>query len=271
MVLAAAFVSSAGCRNRQGIEEPEPEIITRNIVTSDTLVSSMVVSLLPPSGTRVTALLPPGQCPGHYDIKLSDIEKVNFADVIISMKGLPFMVRADLDENRILILDSKERNGMVPDTHITLLNALANELAKHYPEDAPEIEARHEEAVEEIFRGAMQLQERLVRSGVVAMPVLASSMQKEILEWMGFRVVGEYGRPESMSAKEISRLSQIADNRNIVMVVDNLQSGPDAGRGIAEAQKVPHVVLSNFPLEDGYMNALRTNVDLILDAVSVLR
>jgi zinc transport system substrate-binding protein len=50
------------------------------------------------------------------------------------------------------------------------------------------------------------------------------------------------------------------------MVVDNLQSGPDAGKGIAETLRVPHVVLTNFPSEKGYLATLRENVDAILTA-----
>ena len=50
------------------------------------------------------------------------------------------------------------------------------------------------------------------------------------------------------------------------MVVDNLQSGPDAGRGIAEALGVPHVILSNFPSENGYLATLGDNVAAVLAA-----
>ncbi|HSW38922.1 MAG TPA: zinc ABC transporter substrate-binding protein [Acidobacteriota bacterium] len=271
MITAAAAAMSAGCRTL-GVEEEEPEAVINviNIVASDTLVSGMVASLLPPSKARVSAILPSAQCPGHYDIKLSDIEKVKTADLIVSMKGLPFMAKAEIDENRLLLLDSRNRSAMVPDTYVDVLNMLAAELSARFPEDGPEIEQRREEAVEAVFSEALKLQKRLVRAGVVAMPVLTASMQKETVEWMGFRVVGEYGRPETLTAKEVARLSKIARDMNIALVADNLQSGPDAGRGIAEALGVPHTALSNFPLEDGYISALRANVDLVLDAVGAL-
>jgi hypothetical protein len=49
--------------------------------------------------------------------------------------------------------------------------------------------------------------------------------------------------------------------------VDNLQSGPEAGKGIAETLGVPHVVLTNFPLEKGYLATLEGNVDAIVAVV----
>jgi zinc transport system substrate-binding protein len=50
------------------------------------------------------------------------------------------------------------------------------------------------------------------------------------------------------------------------MVVDNLQSGPDAGKGIAETLGAPHVVLTNFPSEKGYLATLGENVNAVLAA-----
>ncbi len=88
---------------------------------------------------------------------------------------------------------------------------------------------------------------------------------------MGFEVAAEYGRPEAISARDIVRLSRIAAERRIRMVVDNLQSGPDAGRLIAEGAGVPHVVLSNFPSEEGYPATLRANVSAVVAALGAGR
>jgi len=92
-------------------------------------------------------------------------------------------------------------------------------------------------------------------------------MQKEPLEWMGFMVVAEYGRQEAMSTREVVRLADIGKDRGVIMVVDNIQSGPDAGKGIAETLRAPHVVLTNFPSERGYLATLQENVDALLSAV----
>jgi zinc transport system substrate-binding protein len=91
-------------------------------------------------------------------------------------------------------------------------------------------------------------------------------MQKEPLEWMGFRVIAEYGRPEAMSAREVVRLAKTGRDQHAILVVDNMQSGPDAGKGVAETLKVPHVVLTNFPSEKGYLATLRENVDSVIRA-----
>jgi zinc transport system substrate-binding protein len=52
----------------------------------------------------------------------------------------------------------------------------------------------------------------------------------------------------------------------VKIVVDNLQSGPDAGRSIAETIRAKHVVLTNFPSENGYLATLGKNAEAIIDA-----
>jgi zinc transport system substrate-binding protein len=241
--------------------------ILRGIVTSDTILSGMVAWLLPPNRYSIQAILPPGQCPGHYDVKLSDIEKMKKADLIVSFRGMPFMEKTGLGGRAQLLVDAGGRNWMAPDSYTYGLGILATALSRRLPEDKDEILRRKEEAIRKVKTGANSLIEKTKQAGLFGKPIIASSLQKEVLEWMGFRVVGEYGRPEAMSTREVVRLSKIGKDQHAIMVVDNLQSGPDAGKGIAETLGIPHVVLTNFPSEKGYLATLRENVDAVVAAV----
>jgi zinc transport system substrate-binding protein len=241
--------------------------IVRGIVTSDTILSGMIASLLPPHRYSIEAILPPGQCPGHYDVKLSDIEKTQKAALTVSFKGMPFMDKAGPGGRAQILVDTGDRNWMAPDSYIYGLGVIADGLSRHFPEDKAEIMRRKEEAIRKVHAGANSLIEKIKRLGISGKAIIASSMQKEPLEWMGFRVVGEYGRPEAMSAREVVRLSKIGGNQQAMVVVDNLQSGPDSGKGIAETLRVPHVVLTNFPSEKGYLATLGENVDAVAAAV----
>lgn len=242
--------------------------IPRGIVASDTILSGMIASLLPGGRYAVDVILPPGQCPGHYDVKLSDMGKVKKAALIVSFKGMSFLERAELDAGTLLLVDGGGRNWMAPDSYIRGVGLLADELSKRFPEDGREIAALKERAVSEVKAKAEELSGRVLRAKVRGMPVLASSMQKEPLEWMGMRVVGEYGRPETMSAREVVRLSKAGREAGVLLVVDNLQSGPDAGKAIAETLAAAHVTLTNFPSEKGYLPTLEENVDAVLAAAS---
>lgn len=238
----------------------------RTIVASDTILSGMAASLLPSGRYEVEAILPPGQCPGHYDVKLSDIEKTKKADLIIAFRGMPFMDTTGMRRGAPLLVDAGDRNWMAPDSYIRGLSILAERLAERFPADGKEILKRKRETIRAVKAGAKALSERIRRTGIVGRAVIASSMQKEPLVWMGFHVAAEYGRPESLSAREVVHLVRIGRERNVLLVADNLQSGPDTGKGISEALGTPHVILSNFPSEKGYLATLEMNVDAVMSA-----
>jgi len=252
-----------GCSNKSK-EGNEPNI--RGIVASDTILSGMIASLLPRDRYSVEAILPPGQCPGHYDVKLTDIEKMKKAALNVSFRGMSFMDKTGTEGKAKLSVDAGGRNWMAPDSYIYGLGLLADGLSKCFPEDKAEIIRRKEQLIIEVKTEAKSLLKKIRQTGIFGKTIIASSMQKEPLEWMGFNIVGEYGRPEAMSTREFVRLSKIGRDQNAIIVVDNLQSGPDVGKGIAETLGISHVVLTNFPSEKGYLATLGDNVNAVLTA-----
>lgn len=263
---ATALFFAVGCRNES---QDSKGSVAGVIVASDTILSGMAEALLPTEDFIVRAVLPPDQCPGHYDLKLSDIEKLEKADLIISFQDLPFMEGVDVDVSRYVLLDRQNRNWMVPDAYIEGLTALADVIIKRFPERAAEIESCLDRAVQQIKKKDKTIQREIAIAGIANRPVIASSLQRENLEWMGLRVIGTYGRPESMSAKEVVRLSELGRKQTAVLVVDNLQSGPEAGKGIADELGIPHVVISNFPSDRGYTATLDDNVAAVLAALKM--
>lgn len=176
------------------------------------------------------------------------------------------MDKAGLDNETQILLDTGGRNWMAPDSYIYGLGILADELLKRFPEDREEIIKRKEDTIRAVKAESNSLMEKINEAGIFGKPIIASSMQKDPLEWMGFQILGDYGRQEAMSSREVVQLSKIGKDQKAIMVVDNLQSGPDVGKGIAETLGVPHIVLTNFPSEKGYLATLRENVDIVLEA-----
>ncbi len=262
LALTCASAAGGDASEGKGAEIP------RGVVASDSILSGMIASLLPSDRYSVDVILPPGQCPGHHDVKLSDIEKVKKAALVVSFKGMSFVDKVGLSGDALLLVDGRGRNWMSPDSYVQGIGLLAGELSKRFPEDGETIKDRRDRAITEVKAKADVLSARIRRAKIHGLPVLAASMQKEPLEWMGFRVVGEYGRPETMSAREVVHLSKVGKETRVFMVVDNLQSGPDTGKGIAETLGAPHVVLTNFPSEKGYLPTLEENVDAVLAATA---
>ncbi len=237
------------------------------IITSDTILGSMVSSLLPQERYKIEPILPPGQCPGHYDVRLSDLERIKKAGLIIYFKGMPFMGKVSFDHSKTLLIDTEGNNWMTPDHYLYGINIIADNLTRIFPEDAHHILVKKENEIKRIRQETYTLKKKIQDAGITGKKVIASSMQKQPLEWMGFNVVADYSRPEAMTAKDVLNLIKIGKNNRVIIVVDNLQSGPDTGRGIAESLGIAHVILTNFPSEKGYVHTLNENVDKILEAL----
>jgi len=259
MVLACVF---AGCTNKM-----ESKSTRQRIVTSDTILSAMATSLLPEERYRIAAIIPPGQCPGHYDLKLSDIEKMKNADLTLSYGGIPAFGKEAASNEKTLLIPGGEHNWMVPEVYLQVLGVVAEGLSKRFPVDKEEIERRMGQTARAVTSVSRALTEKVRYSPFFGKPVIASSMQRDVLEWMGFHVVGEYGRQEAISTRQVVRLVQIGRDQHVVLVVDNLQSGPDTGKAIAEALGTPHLVLTNYPTEAGYLATLGENVKTVLAAL----
>ena len=94
-------------------------------------------------------------------------------------------------------------------------------------------------------------------------------MQAAFLNWVGLNVVTFYGRPDSFTPQVTKDLVDKGRQENVTLIIDNLQSGQDAGAGLAEELGCNRIILSNFP--GGFDNtetwekALDYNIDLILE------
>jgi zinc transport system substrate-binding protein len=142
----------------------------RTIVVSDTILSDIITSLLPSGRYRVEAILPPGQCPGHYDVKLTDIEKMKKAVLTVSFRGMSFMEKAGLDDPRQLVIDPEGRNWMVPDSYVKGLTLLAEQLSKHFPEDAVAIARGKEQAIRMVKKRSEALVQKVTGAGLSGKP-----------------------------------------------------------------------------------------------------
>ena len=259
VVAVAVFALVSGCARK-------PDRRAR-IVASTTLIATITEQV---GGGRfaVTTIAPAGLCPGHFDIKPSDILAANQAQLLLNHgweAWFPKLEQALVKPGPRKVTLKTQGNWMVPPVQVAATREIAALLgsvdaanARLYLERADVVVAQVESA------GA-------VAHGLFAnqsLPaVIAADKQKPFLEWLGFRVLASYGRPEEFTAQELTRLARVIVDSGVGLIVDNLQSGPDAGRSLAEAAGIKQVTLSNFPLEGSYSKTLMSNADTLAKLV----
>jgi len=84
--------------------------------------------------------------------------------------------------------------------------------------------------------------------------------------------VAVFGRPDTLTPQVVKELVDTGKAENVALIIDNLQSGQDAGKGVAEELGCQRLILSNFPggFDDTetWEKAIDYNIELILTALA---
>ncbi len=248
-----------------GCAQPKTKRIP--VVASTTLISVIVQAV---GGDRfaVTTIAPAGLCPGHFDLKPSDVTAANNARLILNHgweAWYPGLEKAIIPPRPRRVTLTTQGNWMIPELHKRAAAEIAVLLAELDTARADTYQlaaTRYRADVDSAAAAA-----RTMLAGKALPAVIVAEQQSPFIVWLGFHVVATYGRAEDISAQELTRLARVAIDSGVKLIVDNLQSGPDAGKPLAEALNVKHVTLTNFPLEGSYSRSLLNNTAALAQAI----
>lgn len=220
------------------------------IVVTTTMLECAVRDLLPAdAGIPVLALIPPGSCPGHFDVPPSVVPTLRTAAVVVAHDYQQDLAGklAELGPPGTKVVQIETKGSLlIPEHYLCVTQQLSDVLVSAYPNHEARIRAALK-AVEQKSQGlAERASER--RAAWEGMPAIVSAMQRQFCEWLKLRVVGQVARPEDVTPAELQALL----NSKPALVVANLQEGRHAAQALAERLAVPLVVFSNFPGAEGY-------------------
>lgn len=236
--------------------------------------TSMIGSITKAIGgdqVEVVTIVPSGMCPGHFDICPKDAKLIEEAQVVLEhgFEGELFldnMLRSNRNQDLQRLSLKVKGNLMVPEIHLQAVDEIAEFLGPVDPEHNDLFmfqAAMYKKGVNDL---GMEIKQKLKRLNVKNIKVICARMQAEFLEWLGFTVIASYGRQEELSPKDFLKITRIAKKENVKIVIDNLQSGSNVGKQLAEDIGGRDVVLTNFPLGDSYLESLKENVDKVIQA-----
>ena len=246
------------------------------VVAGTALMQSVLQDVL--GGETVPAvLIPPGSCPGHYDMRPSDIERVARCEALLlhpwqsDMPNVTSVIRASgIAPERVYVVPA-QGNWMVPEAYADALEAVADVLAANGLDGGGAAVRAAERSAESRALGDT-LQARLIAAGTPEVSVLCNDMIAPFAEWAGFSVAGVFGRSEDLSVGDVEALVRLGKISDVVLIIDNMQSGDEKmGAVLARETGAERVILSNFPgglPSTGTWNlAVKRNAELILDAL----
>lgn len=245
------------------------------ILVGTTLIEDIVTDL---GGGRLATrtLIPGSACPGHSDMRASDVAFAQGALAVLLhdwQRNMPLaqaLLRSAPGAEAKLRVVAVAGNWMLPERQAEATSAVAKLLAGIAPEQARTIDVKARERQTRIKALASRLKERAAKAGLPGLRVICDVMQRPLLEWFGCFVVAEYGRFEGMNPKQLAVVMAKAKAEKAVLVVDNMQSSGGSGKALADDLGAGHAVLTNFPGVDQrtmtWEQALEWNLERLIAA-----
>jgi len=233
--LWAGLTSSAPLRPLHG---------DRPLVVCSTTVFGSIVQELAGDSVDVQVIASPSICPGHYDVKPSDVYAVGEADLIFYHGFEPWveeLVEASRTNATLVKIGGPWNN---PSGAKNYYCKVADALEKYLGLDVSD---RLDEALSEVNQTFSQIREELQELGANQTNVICMQWQVGFVSQLGFNVVKDYPPPETLSPEDVSELISVGKSKDVALVIDNLQSGTEFGEYLAEQIGAVHVVLTNFP------------------------
>ncbi|MFP4381279.1 MAG: metal ABC transporter substrate-binding protein [Candidatus Sumerlaeia bacterium] len=244
-----------------------------SIITGSSMLEKAIDDLFDgiDNAPEVTTLIPPGSCPGHFDLS---------PRVLPALKKATLVLRHDYQavlEDKIRRIGGKDipimtvdtpASLLIPDNYLKLKKDVLPILEKKYPEEAQTLKQNLKHQTEDTEALVKDLQD--AAKNLKGLQVIASFHQKAFAEWLGCEVVDTIRRPEDMSARDLQRLVQ---QDGIVAIIANLQEGTQAAESLGEKMDKPVIVFSNFADAPGYGESyedlLRENLKRLKKAISL--
>jgi len=263
----ALLALPVGCR-----PAPPPRL---RVVTTTSLLGS-IVERVGKEKVEVTVITAPATCPGEYDVKPSQIEATAKAKLFF-MHGWPgeafvegLLEAAKNPDLRVETIKLKG-NWMTPPIQAQGVERVAAVLSEVDPANKDFYQANAEALLKIIQSKGKELKAKLEAAKVGEVNVICMMYQAGFLKWAGFNVVATYPRPADLTPEKVKELVDKGREAGVALVVDNLQSGPDAGVQMAQEIGAVHVTLSNFPGgfegTETWEKAIERNVELLLEAL----
>ena len=244
------------------------------VVTSTSLIAQ-IVERIGGEKVNVVNIIPPAQCPGHFDVKPGDIQKLANAGLFLlhNWQGEKFsadLIASAKNNSLTTIQIELAGNWMTPAVQRDAADKIASILAKADPENADAYRQAASEYISAVTFKEAEAKSRLNNVALSSVNVLCDEQQAGFVKWVGLNVIAAFGRPETFTPQVIKDLEDKGRNGKVTLVIDNMQTGGESGKSLAEQLGVKQITLSNFPGgyddTDTWEKALDKNIEMILKA-----
>ncbi len=263
LVAAALTTAIAGCSDNSCDSVPPA-------AATNSFLESCVRDLLG-CDTAVLRLAEPGMCPGHFDIRPSQVQKLSRCRILLRMDfqdSLDSKLGIATDRG-LKIAGINIPGGLCePDSYISACRQTSAALIEAGLLDSATAENRLAEIERRVKETASRY--RKLAEPLKGTPVLASVHQAAFCRWLGLDVVDTFTGADTAQTSRFEDAYKAGKAEGAKIIVANLPEGRQAADALAEKLKAKVVVFGNFPAlnggQEGFDDMLADNVNSLLEA-----
>ena len=257
-----------------GCGRPEAANASPTIATTTSYLEAAVHDLLGPD-LRILRLAEPGTCPGHFDIRPSQVTELRRCRVLLRFdfqKSLDAKL-AGSNTGEPAVAEVSLHGGMGrPESYLDACRQAADHLVRLGLMARPGADTRLQAIAIRLELWSQNATHRLAQTGLPGTPVIASAHQRDFCEWLGLKVVAVFRPADTASIREIEEALAAGQLAHVQRVIANLPEGRRTADALAARLGSRVIVFENFPaLRDGrisYDDMVSANLEALLRSVT---
>lgn len=263
---------AAGCGKTPDAGSATRPTKAAQVAASNSYLEAAVLDLLG-QDTPVLRLAEPGMCPGHFDIRPSQINDLRRCRLLLRFDFQAALddKLAGLTQDGLSICEIHVGGGMcAPPSYGEVCRQIADALVEAHLLDRPSADSRLAQTRARLQQLEAACKQRIVQSGWTDQAVICSHHQAAFCGWLGLRVAATFSGADVTSVGDIEKAVQSGEVTRARVVIANLPEGRRVADALGERLGVKVVVFGNFPLIQGagpFFDALvEGNVTALLEA-----
>lgn len=263
ILLAIAVGGMAGCRKET--DQPAPPVAATN-----SLLECAAKDMLGES-TSVLRLADPGMCPGHFDVRPSQVNELRHCRVLLRFefqKSLDAKLSGASDGG-LRIAEVRISGGLCePESYLAACKQAADALVAAGLLDRSTADKRLAEIASRVEQMASRCRQKV--AGLKDTPVIVSVHQEAFCKWLGLRPVALFTGADEAGVGQVDVAVKQGEQAGAKLVIANLPEGRRVADALAERLKAKVVVFGNFPAlnngQSSFDDLLEANVNALLEA-----
>lgn len=269
LLFSVLGIALTGCKNKDAEKKPE-------IAVANSYLGAAVKDLCG-NQQHVFDLVPPGMCPGHFDISPSQVNLLCNCKILFVFDFQKNIEKAipRIKERGLNVYTVTPSPGMcIPDTYLSIVKQVAAALSEQQPSQKNHYESRLKEIERRLENLSQEIVDRIKKLELPGTAVITSGHQAGFAKWLGLDCVSTFAGRDTITPTQIDHSLQEARQNQIKLVIANEQEGTEMAKTLADHLNVKYVVFSNFPGNDeqntavaGYDHLVTENINRLIEAM----